>query len=94
MKFLVLVLLVLLVGCAGKRQDFVTGEWNPSFEIDDPEDGLFPNKSSRVGENAYTWRSQFGWRRKYQRGHEYYVNTGPRNQHVWQVRAGCEVPIN
>lgn len=91
--------LLLLCGCSsrpmfgGSYQDFATVRWSPTFEVDDIKDGLFPNKSPRVGEQVYTWRGRVGVRRKFDTGAEVYVCGGPENRHVGAVEIGAELPV-
>ena len=42
-----------------KIREFHAG-WTPRFEIDDPKDGFFPNKSPRAGDNADLYAFEFG----------------------------------
>lgn len=96
---LIALLAASLCGCSsrpmfgGSHQDFVTMRWSPTFEVDDLKDGLFPNRSDRVGERVYTWRSRVGVRRKWDSGAELYVRGGPENRHVGAVEVGAELPV-
>lgn len=96
MRYLIL---LALAGCTRgpmfdtPYRDFATVDYAPTFEIDDPSDGLFPNKSSRVGERAYAWRGRIGVRRKFDSGAELYLRAGPENRHVGAIEIGAEIPI-
>lgn len=97
MRAAVVGLVLLLCGCAshpaGESQDYVTAEYAPTFEIDDPADGLFPNKSPRVGEKAYAYRFRVGVEREYENGMRLYGRAGMENQHVAGVEVGIRVPV-
>lgn len=86
-----ILILILTVGCASpdnSHKDYLIGSWEPSFEIDDIKDGVFPNKSPRTGENAYAFRGNIGVQREYKDGSAVYIKGGPRNRHVGGVEIG------
>lgn len=82
-------------GCQfrGPYTNKIYGDAQPSFEWDDPDDGIFPNKSPRVGENAYASRFLLGFKRDYDNGATFHVGAGARNQHIGTIDVGFEYPI-
>lgn len=93
------IILLVLAGCTrspmfdGAYQDFATIHYAPTFEVDDIKDGVFPNRSPRIGEHAYPWRGRLGVRRKWESGAELYLRAGPEHQHIGAVEFGAEIPI-
>ena len=74
------------IGCAKSNvKNSVWGRYNPSFEIDDIKDGVFPNKSPRVGEKADMFRMSGGMRHKFNNGCQLKWGVGRRNQHVGEA---------
>lgn len=88
---------LVIVCCAcqfrGPYTNKIYGDAQPSFEWDDPSDGVFPNKSPRVGENAYASRFLLGFKRDYDNGATFHIGAGARNQHIGTVDVGFEYPI-
>ena len=91
----------LFAGCSSApHQHKVYGDAQPSFEIDDPGDGIFPNKSPRVGENVYGSRFIGGYKCDFTGGNgffkdgdSFHVGAGMRNQHVGTIDIGFEKVI-
>ena len=85
LKVLIIATLALAsVACSTNNcKNSVWGEWNPSFEVDDIRDGVFPNKSTRTGERAYIPRIRGGMKHKLnKRGLKFKLGAGMRNRHI------------
>ena len=93
------ILILFLPACSSSQsstkpyRDYARIRYMPTFEIDDVRDGIFPNKSPRVGEKAYPYRSRVGWTRKYDDGFSFWIEGGPENQHVGTIEGGIEIPL-
>ena len=82
---LLIVSAVLLIGCSATKKDTLWAQYNPSFEVDDIKDGIFPNKSTRVGEHAYYGRVSGGMKHELSDDTRVKWGAGMRNQHVGEL---------
>lgn len=86
-KYLILLVALSCIGCSSnhKVKHSVWGRYNPSFEIDDIKDGVFPNKSPRIGEKADPFRAAGGMRHRFNNGCSIKWGLGRRNKHIGEA---------
>lgn len=88
------VIILLVGGCRSRgSRDVVTGSWDPTFAVNDPEEGLFTDPPRR-GVRPDTYRFRLGMYREWKNGTKVGFEAGRENSHVGAFSIKVEKALN